>query len=263
MQEELVSIVMATYNSGIYLSESIESVLKQTYPHWELLITDDCSNDAVALDTLAHYEQLDPRIHVFHFDTNKGPGAARNNSIEHAQGRFIAFCDSDDRWMPDKLEKQVAFMLAKGAILSFTPYYTCRYEGAISGYVDAPSKLTLTDLKHDNKIGCLTAMYDTSRFGKFYMPTIRKRQDWAFFLTILKECKEAYGLGEPLAIYRKTPGSVSRRKVPLLKYNAEIYRIVFGYSKCKAYLYLFFIFLPNYFFKVLRNRLMSHHMKGI
>ena len=260
MQEELVTIVMTTFNSGRYLSESIEAILKQTYPHWELLITDDCSTDSATLDTLARYEALDKRIKVFHFDTNKGPGAARNNSIEQAQGQFIAFCDSDDRWLPTKLEKQVAFMHDKDAAITFAPYYTCRYDGTVNGYVDAPAILTLKDLKHDNKIGCLTAMYDVRKYGKFFMPTIRKRQDWALFLTILKQCGVAYALNEPLAIYRKTPGSVSRRKMPLLKYNAQIYCLVFGYSKFKAYLYLFFIFLPTYFAKVIRNRLMSHAM---
>lgn len=109
MEYDLVSIIMPSYNST-YISESIDSILAQSYENWELLITDDCSTDNTR-DIVAEYAAKDPRIKLFKLKQNYGAGVARNNSIEQARGRFIAFCDSDDMWLPEKLEKQISFML--------------------------------------------------------------------------------------------------------------------------------------------------------
>lgn len=237
---------MSTYNSAKWVAESIDSVLAQTYQNIELLISDDHSSDAETISILKTYAQRDGRVKVFFLDTNEGAGVARNNSIRHATGRYIAFCDSDDRWMPDKLEKQVAFMQQNGCCLCFSSYYVCTYDGEINGKVIAPKTLTFLQEKKDNKIGCLTAIYDTTHHGKIYMPTLRKRQDWALFLNILKECHTAYALQEPLAIYRKVPGSISSQKLKLIKYNVMVYKEVFGYSTIVAYLYLFIFFIPAY-----------------
>lgn len=257
MQSELVSVIMPTYNSGRFLAESIESVLAQTYSNFELLITDDCSNDEKTRDIIRHYADMDSRIRVFFFDVNQGPGASRNKCIEMARGRYIAFCDSDDRWVKEKLERQVSFIQEHGYCLVFSSYWQCDENGSTTGIVLAPESVTLTDMKHDNKIGCLTAIYDTARFGKYYMPTIRKRQDWALFLTILKDCKEAYAITEPLAYYRISKGSVSKNKFELVKYNANIYKQVFGYSTIASYAYLFFVFMPAYSVKVIGNHINS------
>lgn len=240
---------MPCYNANKYIGKSIDSILNQNYRNLELLITDDNSNDEETIRILKEYEQKDSRVKVFYLKENGGAGVARNNSIREAKGRYIAFCDSDDRWFPDKLEKQIAYMTKKKCSLCFSSYLCCDYTGKHKGIVIAPSKLTLSELKHDNKIGCLTAIYDTKPYGKFYMPTIRKRQDWALFLMIMKKCEVAYGMVEPLAYYRKTPESISRKKLTLLKYNAKVYQHVFGYSIPTSYLYLFLIFLPTYFIK--------------
>lgn len=244
---------MPSYNASKYIGESIDSILKQSYRNLELLITDDHSTDPDTLDLLRSYEKKDPRVRIFLLPENKGAGFARNNSIREAKGRYIAFCDSDDRWLPDKLKKQVTYMRKTGCCLCFSSYLVCNGVGLHKGIVIAPSELTLTDLKHDNKIGCLTAMYDTKPYGKFFMPTIRKRQDWALFLTILQKCRVAYGMVEPLAVYRKTPEGLSRKKLKLIKYNAKVYQHVFGYSTLISYLYLTFIFLPAYFTKKVIN----------
>lgn len=240
---------MPCYNASKYIGKSIDSILNQNYTALELLITDDNSSDPETLRILHQYEQQDPRVRVFYLKENGGPGVARNNSIREARGRYIAFCDSDDRWFPDKLEKQIAYMTKRQCALCFSSYLRCDVTGKHKGIVIAPSRITLTELKHDNKIGCLTAIYDTLPYGKFYMPTIRKRQDWALFLTIMKKCRVAYGMVEPLAYYRKTPDSISRKKITLLKYNAQVYQHVFGYSVLTSYLYLFLVFLPTYFVK--------------
>lgn len=253
--QELVSVIMPTYNSVGHLAESIESVLGQTYSNLELLITDDHSSNPETLSILKAYAKRDERIRLFCLEENQGPGVARNNSIKEAKGRFIAFCDCDDRWFANKLEKQIAFMLEKDCTLSYTSYLECDEDNEICGIVEAPEHITLSDLKRDNKIGCLTAIYDTKRYGKFLMPTIRKRQDWALFLTIMKECRNAYALTEPLAYYRHSKNSVSSQKFKLVKYNAKVYQQIFGYSWVKSYLYLFFIFMPSYTKKVLSNRM--------
>jgi teichuronic acid biosynthesis glycosyltransferase TuaG len=255
MQQDLVSVIMPTYNTGKLLSDSIDSILKQSYSHFELLITDDGSTDPYTIDLLKQYEAKDPRIKVGYLNGNYGPAVARNKSIERAQGRYIAFCDSDDRWAPDKLEKQIAFMKEKQCALCSSSYFIVDSADNIIGIFRSPKTITYGMYKRDNKIGCLTAIYDTQKLGrKYYMPTTRKRQDWGLFLNILKTSKKCYALTEPLAYYRKRNNSLSSNKRSLVKYNINIYKQILGFSTIKAYLYFAFLFLPTYFLKTLKVR---------
>ena len=262
MKQELVSVIMPTYNASKYLADSIESVLNQTYQNLELLITDDCSNDDTR-NILKEFSQKDPRVKVKYLKENYGPAIARNRSIERAKGRYIAFCDCDDRWMPEKLEKQIAHMTRKDCALCSSSYLICDDQNKVTGISISPKHLTLGMMKRDNKIGCLTAIYDIKRLGhKFYMPAIRKRQDWALFLNILKECQICFCLTEPLAYYRQRNNSVSSNKFSLIKYNVNVYETVFGYTNLKAYTYFLFRFLPTYWFKVMkRNRDSKAYLK--
>lgn len=255
MYGELVSVIMPTHNSSKFLAASIDSILGQTYPHLELLITDDCSTDSTR-ELLESYAAKDPRVKVEYLTKNCGPAVARNKSIERAEGRYIAFCDSDDRWFPDKLEKQINHMDKHDCALCSSSYLICNEEGEIIGVNYAPSQLTLKDMKRDNKIGCLTAIYDIKRLGhKYYMPAIRKRQDWALFLNILKDCQICFSIKEPLAYYlQHRKGSVSSDKMSLVKYNVNVYETIFSYSKLKSWLYFIFLFLPSHFCKVLKVR---------
>lgn len=259
--EDLVSIIMPTYNAKIFLKDSIEGIIGQTYSNWELLITDDCSTDESVLAILREYAQKDSRIRLFFLEENKGCGVARNNSIRAARGRYIAFCDSDDIWVPNKLEKQIAFLREKQICLTFSSYYLLDAENKIFGEVKAPKSLTLGQLKRDNKIGCSTAIYDTRFFGKFYMPPMRKRQDWAMFLNLLKKCGSCQSLSESLVYYRVRQGSVSRKKLTLVKYNIEVYRVVFGYSYFVSILYFLFLFLPTYGLKKIRQMVSLPYQK--
>lgn len=254
MEKALVSVVMAAFNSGEHITESIESVLAQTYGNLELLVTDDGSTDNTA-EIVERYVKRDERVRFFKLEGNHGAGVARNKAIEEARGRYIAFCDSDDTWLPYKLERQIAFMEEGGYCMVFSSYYICNAEGKRTGMFRAPASVSLTDTKRDDKIGFLTAVYDTKPYGKFYMPRLRKRQDWAYVLIILKRCGRAYALEEPLACYRKARGSISHNKFSLIKYNARVYGEVFGYSKVKSYAYLFFLFIPTHFVKVVKNRI--------
>ena len=255
MSNELVSVIMPTFNAGSFLSASIESILAQTYPDLELLITDDGSTDPVTLHTLKEYAARDSRVKVEFMTGNNGPGIARNKSIERAKGRYIAFCDSDDRWFPKKLEKQIAYMQEKDCALCSSSFLICDDENKITGINISPEHITFNMLKHDNKIGCLTAIYDVQKLGhKFYMPSIRKRQDWALFLSILKEGHECHAITEPLAFYRQRLYSVSSNKLSLIKYNVKVYETILEYPKWKAYTYFLFMFLPSYYLKVLKRK---------
>lgn len=246
---------MPTYNIGKFLVDSIESVLNQTYQNIELLITDDCSSDSDTISILEQYKKKDTRVRVFYQKENLGSGIARNISIKNAKGRYIAFCDSDDQWFPDKLEKQIAFMKEKQCALCCSSYIRYHDNKNKKEICMASHIITFSDMLRDNKIGCLTAIYDIKRLGrKFYMPAIRKRQDWALFLTIIKSCKYAYGIKEPLAYYRIRKGSVSSNKIGLLKYNANVYKEILGFSTLKSYMYLFFLFLPTYTIKVMKRK---------
>lgn len=244
----LVSVIMPTYNSARFVAESIRSIQAQTLADWELLITDDCSTDNT-VEIVEMFVRNDSRIKLFRLEKNSGGGVTRNKSISEAQGRYIALCDSDDRWMPDKLAKQIAFMEEKQCALSYSSYMTCDENGKTTGIVVCRNQETSDTIKRDNKIGCLTAIYDTEKIGKIYMPEIRKRQDWGLMIRVLQKCGIAYGMKEPLAIYRIMANSVSANKKSLIKYNVNLYREVLGWSKFRAMAYFFIVFVPAFFGK--------------
>jgi hypothetical protein len=157
--------------------------------------------------------------------------------------------------MPEKLEKQIAHMTRKDCALCSSSYLICDENDKVIGVNISPKHLTLGMMKRDNKIGCLTAIYDIKRLGhKFFMPAIRKRQDWALFLNILKECQICFCVTEPLAYYRQRQQSVSSNKYSLIKYNVNVYETVFGYNRLVAYLFFFFVFLPTYFLKLYKRK---------
>jgi len=255
-QEGLVSVIMPTYNSAEFVSESIDSVLSQTYQNIELIISDDCSSDNT-MEILEDYAKRDERIIIQQNEKNGGAGVSRNNSISKAHGQYIAFCDSDDRWIPKKLEKQIEFMKKQDIALCFAPYYTCDENNQYLGYISAPRRVNLFQMMCDNKMGFLTCIYDTNILGKHYMPKQRKRQDHALLLNLLKVCKYAYSIPTPLAHYRIHPGNMSARKISLLKYNAQTYKEVFGWPRPLCYVFLFTFFLPTYFTKRIKNILFT------
>lgn len=236
MNNPFVSIITPTYNSHQFIEETINSILNQTYNNWELLITDDCSTDET-LQIINGFANKDHRIKIFQLETNSGAGIARNNSIKHASGRFISFCDSDDKWKPNKLEKQIKFMLDNNLALSFSSYdVIAEQKENIIDKVKAPKKVTYNMMLRNNYIGCLTAMYDSEKIGKVYMPEIRNRQDWALWLHILKKTQYAMGMQENLAVYRNRIKSISSNKVEMIKYNWIIYREIERFSIIKTIL---------------------------
>lgn len=252
----LVSIITPSYNSAQFIPSTIEAIQAQTYQHWELLITDDCSTDN-SVEIIHKYVEKDSRIKLFQLDKNSGGGVSRNNSIKEAKGRFIAFCDSDDLWTPDKLEKQIPFMVENNAAFSYGSYMLCDEEGKLIGINICLKKLTYTKILLDNFVGCLSAVYDTEKVGKVYMPTIRKRQDWGLWISVLKKCKVGYGVKQPIGYYRIRANSVSSNKWILIRYHAMLYQQMMSIPLFLGYCMYFFVNVPTYIFKTLRTKIIN------
>ena len=228
---------MPSYCSEEFLSQAIESVLNQTFKKWELIIVDDHSTDN-SIEIIKKYMQDERRIKLIKLEKNSGPAIARNRAIKEAKGRYIAFLDSDDIWHIEKLEKQINFMESYDAPFSYTGYYRIDEGGEkIIGQIKVSKKIEYVELLKHNIIGCLTAMYDTQKIGKVYMPDIRKRQDFALWLKILKRIPYAYGLNESLAYYRVRSSSVSSNKFVASQYNWKLYREVEKLPLYKAIYY--------------------------
>lgn len=228
-----VSVIMPCYNAERFIIEAIKSVQAQSITDWELLITDDCSTDNTQ-NLVKSISEDDPRIKLFNLPENSGAAVARNNSIMHAAGRYIAFLDSDDLWAEDKLEKQLAFMSSKSAGFSFTAYETISENGERNNIIHVPATLTYNQYLRNTIIGCLTVIVDRDIAGDFRMPLLRKRQDMATWLSILRQGVVAYGLDLPLASYRNVSTSISHNKLKAAAGVWRVYRNVEGLSLCKS-----------------------------
>lgn len=233
----LVSIIMPNYNSEKYVEATIKSVLDQTYQNWELLFVDDCSSDSsVELVNSFH----DERIHIFSMDKNGGAAIARNKAIEKANGRWIAFLDSDDLWLPEKLERQLAYMQNNDISFSYTDYDVVdENNSVVSTFKPKLDVCKYKDILKHNHIGCLTVVYDSNKLGKVFMPTnATKREDMACWLSILKKGEQAYCLHECLAQYKVHSNSVSSNKLKMIKYQWQVYRKVEKLNVFKSIYYL-------------------------
>ena len=191
----LVSVIMPTYNCSRYILQSLDSVIAQTITDWEVQIIDDCSTDNTA-EVLKPYLEKYPNIHYYVLSQNSGPAVARTAAIKRATGKYIAFLDSDDLWKPDKLEKQIEFMKKTGAKFSATGYRLMDESGSDLHTAYIPPKKTdyKKMIRLSNPIGNLTVMYDQEALGKFQVPPIKKRNDFALWLKILKEIDIYKGL---------------------------------------------------------------------
>ena len=208
----LVSIITPSYNSSAFIKETIESVLAQSYPHWEMIIVDDKSKDE-SVHVIKQYVEDDPRIQLICLTQNHGAAEARNTAIKRAAGKYIAFLDSDDIWVPTKLEEQVTFMQKGNIAFSFTSYSLISEEGNHMGIeVTAPEIVDYKYLIGNTTIGCLTVMLDRQQIKHIEMPIIQP-EDTALWLVLLKQGHRAYGLQKVLSNYRIVSNSTSRNKV--------------------------------------------------
>ncbi len=229
----LVSVVTPVHNGAAFIRETIASVQAQTWGDWELLVVDDASEDdsAEVVEALA---AEDERIRLFRLERNGGAAVARNTAIAAARGRYIAFLDGDDLWLPHKLDRQLAFMREKEAAFSYGAYERVDEKGRHLSPVGVPDRLRYGELLKTCYVGCLTAMYDTNVFGKRYMPLIRRRQDYALWLDLLRDGETAMGLNEVLGIYRVRSGSISANKASTSLYTWRMYREVEALSLARS-----------------------------
>lgn len=231
----LVSVIMPTYNCERFIEEAVQSVLAQTVTDWELRIVDDGSTDGT-YEVLKPYLTRYPSIHYTRLSGNGGPAAARTEALRQATGKYVAFLDSDDVWMPEKLARQIAFMEEQGAVFSCTAYRQINEAGERLGVVCVPPARTdyKKMLRLSNPIGNLTVMYNREALGTYEVPDIRKRNDFALWLRILRDTPECVGMEEVLGQYRIREHSVSSHKLQQAKYHWQLYRHVEGLSFCKS-----------------------------
>ena len=243
MNKYLVSIVTPVYNSERFISETIESIQSQTYRNWELLLIDDCSKDN-SYEIIKNYMQNDDRIKYIKLEKNSGAAVSRNTGIKNAKGRFIAFIDSDDLWEAKKLEIQVKYMLENKLGFSFTSYRYIKEDGTRTNKIaKAPNKINYNGLLKNTIIGCSTVLIDRNIIGDFTMPLVRRGQDTATWLQLLKKEKYAYGISEALVNYRLVGNSISSNKITALKRTWNTYRNVEKLGLLKSsYVFCFYVF---------------------
>ena len=252
MDENLVSIIMPSYNTAAYIKQTINSVILQTYQQWELIIVDDCSTDNT--DEIVGSFLKDTRIRYMKNERNSGAAVSRNRAIREARGKWIAFLDSDDLWMSKKLEKQIAFMERNEYFFSYTNYEEIDVDGNSMGVkVTGPKKITKIGMFNYCWLGCLTVMYDAEKIGLIQIEDIKKNNDYAMWLKVCKKA-DCYLLDESLAKYRKgRAGSVSTHSIrTLIGWHYKLFReaekqgavkslintgrnLVFGFYKKKRY----------------------------
>ena len=230
-----VSVIMPAYNAAATLPRAVASVQSQDMQDWELLIVDDGSQDETARIATA-LGQEDSRIHCLVQPRNSGVAMARNRAIDAARGRYLAFLDADDTWSPEKLSRQLAFMRARDAALSYTGFW--RQRGDQRHRVQVPVSVDRATLLRGNVIGCLTAVYDRAKLGSVPFPALPLRQDYALWLEILAKTDRAHGLDEPLATYHCQPGSLSAGRLRASCSTWRMYRQYFGFSRRQAAVYL-------------------------
>lgn len=224
MGNDLVSIIMPSYNCGQYVEETIRSVQAQTYHNWEIIFVDDCSTD----DTMTIVRRLregDVRIHIFQNKMNSGAAVSRNRALSEATGRWIAFLDSDDLWEPTKLEKQIWFMEKNEYKFSYTCYKEIDTESNETGIcISGPKHITKTGMSAFCWPGCLTVMYDAYAIGLIQIEDIKKNNDYAMWLKVCRKA-DCYLLPEMLAKYRRgRNGSISTNSYStLIKWHYRLW----------------------------------------
>jgi len=244
----LVSIITPSYHSSQFISYAIESVLAQTYLNWELIVIDDSSPDN-ANEIVEGYIKNDDRIKLIKLQKNGGAANARNEGIKNAKGKYIAFLDSDDIWLPQKLEKQIQIMHANNLVLTYSSYYTIDEDGNKINMRSCPVSITLRDMYKSNHIGNLTGIYDSEQLGKYFFHNIG-HEDYVMWLSIMEKIKQTKGINQPLAEYRILTNSLSANKIKALVWQWKIYREVLHFNVVKSLFY----FLHYVYFAIKKRK---------
>lgn len=248
--QPLVSIVTPIYNKAGVLSETIESILSQTYKNWELLLVNDASPDNSS-EIAQGYIKKDKRIKYFEFSQNKGAAEARNHGTNMAKGDFIAFLDADDLWVERKLEVQLQEMLGRNFDVCFGSYEVIDSNSQPTNIkVNALPILHYKKLLKANYIGNLTGVYNCKKLGKIFTKDLKRRQDWLLWIEALERSnKPAIGISETIAFYRKSKDSLSSNKLKLVKHNFNVYRKGLNFNYFKSCFYLLLFFYEHFFVK--------------
>ncbi len=223
---ELVSIITPSYNSEKYIEKTIESVIAQTYGNWEMIIVDDCSDDSTC-EIVESISEREPRVKLIRQEQNGGAAKARNRALEESKGRFIAYLDADDIWYPEKLQKQVDFMLKNKAGFSCASYEVIDDDGnKLNKEVHMLPRADYVGFLTNNLLQTVGIMADTGIVDKslLHMPDLRRRQDAATWLQVLKAGNDCFGLDEVLAQYRRAANSLSSNKAKAVKGVWQLYR---------------------------------------
>lgn len=226
MKNGLISIITPIYNCEKFIEETIKCVQNQTYTNWELLAVDDCSPDNSS-DIIKKYAKKDKRIKYIKLKENSGAAIARNKALEESKGRFIAYLDADDLWKPEKLEKQVNFMLDNNYAFTCTDYEKIDENGnSLNKIIKIPEKVNYNLFLRNTIIQTVGVMVDTKITGKdiIVMPNIRRRQDAATWCQLLKNGFDCYEVPENLSYYRVVSNSLSSNKFKAVKMNWYWYR---------------------------------------
>lgn len=233
MEQDLVSIIVPVYNVEKYIVETMDCVRKQTYPHWELLLVEDGSRDKSVAVIEEYIRQTgDERIKLIRQPENMGAARARNRGLEEAAGRYIAYLDADDLWVPEKLQKEITFMQEKDAAFAFTGYEFADENGVGLGrIVRVPEILNYKEALKNTTIFTTTVMFDTTKIEKtlLEMPII-KSEDTALWWKVLRNGYVAYGLDENLVKYRRVGKSLSSNKLEAVRRIWNLYRKAEGMS---------------------------------
>ncbi len=223
---ELVSVITPSYNSEKYIKNTIESVISQTYENWEMIIVDDCSSDSTC-EIVESISKEEPRVKLIRQEQNGGAAKARNRALDESKGRFIAYLDADDIWYPEKLQKQVDFMLKNNAGFSCASYEVIDDDGnKLNKEVHMLPRADYVGFLTNNLLQTVGIMADTSIVDKslLHMPDLRRRQDAATWLQVLKAGNDCFGVDEILAQYRRAANSLSSNKAKAAKGVWQLYR---------------------------------------
>ena len=230
----MVTIIMPCFNSASFIRDSIESILNQNYSNWELLVIDDYSDDN---SERVVNELKDNRISYLKNKYEKGTANARTTGIEVAKGDYIAFLDSDDIWLNDKLSKHISFMIAKRVNFSYTNYYITSLKNSNFIEKKCPKKITYKSMLNMSKIGTLTVIIKSEYIKGVKIPNLRKRNDYALWLKVLKKT-DGYLFDMTLSNYIVRSESLSSgSKLRLLKYHYKLFRESEKFNFFKAVYY--------------------------
>jgi len=222
----LISIVMPAYNAERYIEESITSVINQTYKNWELIVIDDGSKDNT-VPIIKKMVQNDPRIKLYTNNKNLGVSATRNKAVSLSNGSWIAFLDSDDMWEEAKLDKQMRMVVNRKADFIFTVSSFIDEDGRIyKGQFNVPYIVSFHKLKKQNVISCSSVLTKKKYLEDIKMEKDDMHEDYAVWLRILRKYTVAYGINEPLLIYRISKDSKSGNKFKTIGMTYKVFRYI-------------------------------------